>query len=263
MRAAARDCGARGTSALVLSTLGRRRRPQGHERRSSPSPRTARALGKGAVFQPGDMVFFSFQVENYRMGLTGKVQLTGHIQAFDPNGTPIMPRDEELIGTTVSEEDKDWKPKLRLADSDAFHRAAGELHDPVRSHRPAEPSDRDRRSGLSGRRQRRGTLAGAGDPQSGLLSFPGRSRPPLKIAAYRPGDMLWVRFDITGYQYGDQNSIDAGYDVEVLSPERQAVVRGGECGGREKPGLLSATVGAGHVQPEPAIEYDPGRPTRW
>jgi hypothetical protein len=30
--------------------------------------------------------------------------------------------------------------------------------------------------------------------------------------------MLWVRFDITGYRYGDQNSIDTGYDVEVLSP---------------------------------------------
>src|SRR5580698_4230768 len=72
------------------------------------------AFAQGAVFLPGDMLFFSFQVENYRMGLTGKVQLTGHIQAFDPAGTPIVPRDEELIGTTVSEEDKDWKPKLRL-----------------------------------------------------------------------------------------------------------------------------------------------------
>ena len=25
-----------------------------------------------------------------------------------------MPRDEEIIGTTVSQEDKDWKPKIRL-----------------------------------------------------------------------------------------------------------------------------------------------------
>src|SRR5580658_9074362 len=69
---------------------------------------------KGAVFQPGDMAFFSFQVENYRMGLTGKVQLAGHIEVFDVNGTPILPRDEELIGTTLSQEDKNWKPKMRL-----------------------------------------------------------------------------------------------------------------------------------------------------
>lgn len=40
----------------------------------------------------------------------------------------------------------------------------------------------------------------------------------LKPVAYHPGDMLWVRFDITGYKYGEQNAIDVGYDVEVLSP---------------------------------------------
>src|SRR5579862_5948220 len=72
------------------------------------------AIAAGASFQPGETVFFSFLVENYRMGLTGKVQLTGHTQAFDPTGTPIVPRDEELIGTTLSDEDKNWKPKLRL-----------------------------------------------------------------------------------------------------------------------------------------------------
>src|ERR1700739_3771301 len=69
-------------------------------------------IGNG-TFQPGETVFFSFRVENYRMAVNGKVQITGHVQAFDVNGTPIMPRDEELIGTTVSQEDKDWKPKLR------------------------------------------------------------------------------------------------------------------------------------------------------
>src|SRR5665213_1904795 len=71
-------------------------------------------LENGAAFQPGDLAFFSFQVENYRMGLTGKVQLAGHIEVFDVNGTPILPRDEELIGTTLSQEDKNWKPKMRL-----------------------------------------------------------------------------------------------------------------------------------------------------
>src|ERR1700679_2766075 len=72
------------------------------------------AIEKGAEFQPGDMAFFSFQIENYRMGLTGKVQLTGNMQVFDRYGTPIVPRDEQVIGTTVSQEDKDWKPKMRL-----------------------------------------------------------------------------------------------------------------------------------------------------
>jgi hypothetical protein len=175
------------------------------------------AFAQGAVFLPGDMLFFSFQVENYRMGLTGKVQLTGHIQAFDPAGTPIVARDEELIGTTVSEEDKDWKPKLRLQiqlpsiappgnytirfealDQQSHQSATGEVAFPV---------------------------GGKGVERSPVLAVrnlgfyrAAEDQAPLKIAAYRPGDMFWVRFDIAGYRYGDQNSIDTGYDVEVLSP---------------------------------------------
>lgn len=175
------------------------------------------AFAQGVVFQPGDMLFFSFQVENYRMGLTGKVQLTGHIQAFDAAGTPIVPREEEPIATTVSEEDKNWKPKLRLPiqlpsiappgnytirfealDEQSHQTASGEVAFPVGG-KGVAPS-----TALAVRNL--GFYRAAEDAA------------PLKIAAYRPGDMLWVRFDITGYRYGDQNSIDTGYDVAVLSP---------------------------------------------
>jgi len=175
------------------------------------------AFAPGATFQPGDMLFFSFQVENYRMGLTGKVQITGHIQAFDPAGIPIVPRDEEPIGTTVSEEDKNWKPKLRLPiqlpsiappgnytirfealDEQSHQTASGEVAFPVGGKGVERPPALAIRN--------LGFYRAAEDPA------------PLKIAAYRPGDMLWVRFDIAGYRYGDQNSIDTGYDVAVLSP---------------------------------------------
>jgi hypothetical protein len=175
------------------------------------------AFAKGAVFLPGDILFFSFQVENYRMGLTGKVQITGHVQAFDPAGTPIIHRDEELIGTTVSEEDKDWKPKLRLQ---------------IQMPSIAPPGNYtirfealDQQSHQTATDEIAFPVGGKGVERSPALAIrnPGFYRAaedlgPLKIAAYRPGDMLWVRFDIAGYRYGEQNSIDTGYDVEVLSP---------------------------------------------
>jgi hypothetical protein len=31
--------------------------------------------------------------------------------------------------------------------------------------------------------------------------------------------MVWVRFDVTGYKYGEQNAIDVSYDVAVLTSE--------------------------------------------
>jgi hypothetical protein len=176
------------------------------------------ALANGPAFQPGDLVFFSFQVENYKIGTTGKVQLSGHVEAFDPRGTPIVPRDEEVIGTTLTQEDKDWKPKLRsqiqipsiappgnykikyeVADQQSHQTASGELDFPV-SGKGVEPAPALTIRNLGFYRTQDEDTA-------------------LKIVAYRAGDMLWVRFDATGYKYGEQNSIDVTYDVAVLADD--------------------------------------------
>jgi len=176
------------------------------------------ALGSGLAFEPGDLAFFSFLVENYKMGTTGKVQLTGHIEAFDPRGTPIVPRDEEVIGTTLSQEDKDWKPKLRsqiqipsiappgnyrvkheVTDQQAHQTASGELAFAVSSKGvESAPALTIRNLGFYRAQE---------------------DESALKTVAYRAGDMLWVRFDATGYKYGEQNSIDVAYDVAVLAPD--------------------------------------------
>src|ERR1700733_13094558 len=91
------------------------------------APRTLRAINPvSAQFEdgpplgslrlvPGEIVYFSFSVENFRKSDTGEVSLTGHVQAFDPTGTPIYPAEEIPILTTLSPEDKNWKPKLRAA----------------------------------------------------------------------------------------------------------------------------------------------------
>jgi len=172
-------------------------------------------LENGLMFQPGDAVFFSFQVDNYKAGATGKVQLTGHIQAFDAQGIPVGPVDEEVIGTTLSEEDKNWKPKLRsqiqlpalaqpgkykikydVTDEQTHQTAAAEMDLPVGG-KGVEPSATLVIRNLGFYRTQ--------DDESAL-----------RTVAYRPGDMLWVRFDVTGYKYGEQNSIDVAYDVAVL-----------------------------------------------
>jgi hypothetical protein len=175
-------------------------------------------IENGVAFQPGDIAWFSFQVENYKTGPTGKIQLTGHIEAVDPKGTLIVPRDEEVIGTSVSEEDKTWKPKLRLqiqlpsiappgnykikydvTDQQTHQTAAGELPFPVGG-KGVAPADKL-------------TLRSLGFYRTQ------EEESPLKVVAYRAGDILWVRFDAIGYKYGDQNAIDVTYDVAVLSPD--------------------------------------------
>src|SRR5580698_8479526 len=175
-------------------------------------------IEKGLTFQPGDTVFFSVQVENYKIGPTGKVQLTGHIQSFDVKGTPIIPQDEEAIGTTVSDEDKNWKPKLRLQFQIPSIAPPGsytvkfEVTD-LQTHQTTSDSQAF-------------PVGGKGVAPDNMLVIRNfgfyrtqDDENPLKVVAYRAGDMLWVRFDMTGYKYGEQNAIDVSYDVAVTAPD--------------------------------------------
>lgn len=176
------------------------------------------AVDTGFVFQPGDIAFFSFQVENYKISPTGKVELTGYMQVFDPRGTPVVPRDEQVIGTSLSDEDKDWKPKLRLQIQLPSFAPPGTYR--------VKYSLVDKQTNLSAAAELPFEMGGKGvEPASALtirnLGFyrAQDEEAPLKVAAYRPGDLLWVRFDIVGYKYGEQNSIDVSYDVAVLAPD--------------------------------------------
>jgi hypothetical protein len=175
-------------------------------------------LESGLVFQPGDTVFFSFQVENYKVGATGKVQVTGHIQAFDAKGTPIIPQDEEVIGTTLSDEDKDWKPKLRVQIQ------MPSIAPPGNYRIKYDVTDTQTKQSASG--ESTFPVGGEGVEPAGTLTirntgfYRTQDDPtPLKTVAYRAGDILWVRFDVTGYKYGEQNAVDVAYDVAVNGPD--------------------------------------------
>ena len=167
-------------------------------------------------FRSGEQVFFSFQVENYKTGTTGKVQLTGHMQAFDPKGIPVSPPDEVVIGTTMSEEDKSWKPKLRSQIQLPSIAPAGTYAIKY------DVTDLQTKQTASGEVTFR--VSGRSVPTADVLTIRGLGlyrtqdeETPLRVAAYRPGDILWVRFDVVGFKHGEQNSIDVAYDVAVLT----------------------------------------------
>lgn len=172
----------------------------------------------GAEFQPGDIAFFSFQVENYKVSPAGKVDLVGHMQAFDPTGAPIVPRDEEAIGTSVSVEDKDWKPKLRL------QLQLPSIAPPGQYKVKYEVTDQQTHQTASGELPFQVAGKAVGPASTLTIRNLGFYRTPedaaaLQVVAYRPGDMVFVRFDAVGYKYGEQNAIDVSYDVAVLSPD--------------------------------------------
>ena len=191
-------------------------------------------VAPGTGFSTGESVFLSFLVSGYQVSEESQVNLVCHIEALDPQGVPLVEVIRREVRTAVSPEDKDWTPIVRqsfvipplappgeyrilmaVEDRLASQEVKAELRFPVRG-RQVAPSDT-----LVARNVR--FLRGEDDLQ------------PLQPPVYRPGNAVWVRFDIVGYKLGEKNRLQVSYGVSVLSPsgktmysEPQAAVEQGQ-----------------------------------
>lgn len=171
----------------------------------------------GYRYVAGDLVFFSFQVSGYKkLGAEPdeKVDVAYEMNVRDSKGVLLDPPNVGSVGTGVSHEDKDWLPKVRyqfpipsLADPgeykislklwDRFAKTETSLDVPFQvTGRVVEPSD---------------TLV----VRNFRFLRTEEDKNPLAVAAYRPGDTVWARFDMTGYKFGPQNQFAIEYDVAV------------------------------------------------
>jgi len=180
------------------------------------------SLPGGQKLVPGETIFFRFAVANFKTGDGGKVQLTGHVQALDSAGTPIMPKDEVVIGTSLRDEDKDWKPWLR------FQFQVPPIARPGTYKIQFDVTDEQTHKSATG--EAPFEVSGKDVPHSDSLVVRGLNfyrtaddETPLRVPAYRAGDMVWVRFDVTGYKYGEQNAIDVTYDVAVTARDGKSL----------------------------------------
>src|SRR5712692_6468520 len=65
------------------------------------------------TFVPGQFVFVSFEIGGYKVSGEQKVHLTTRVNAFDPKGVRLVEPEASTVDTTLSDEDKNWKPKVR------------------------------------------------------------------------------------------------------------------------------------------------------
>jgi hypothetical protein len=172
-------------------------------------------------YMAGDLVFFSFQVSGYkRLGAEPdeKIDVAYEMNVRDSKGVLLDPPNVGSVGTGVSHEDKDWLPKVRyqfplpsLADPgdykisvklwDRFAKTETGLEVPFRvTGHAVEPSD---------------TLI----VRNFRFLRTEEDKGPLAIAAYRPGDTLWARFDITGYRFGPENQFAIEYGIAVAGAD--------------------------------------------
>jgi len=166
-------------------------------------------------FVPGETLFFRCQVEGYKRSEKNEVQLAYQVQAADARGVLLILSEKGAVTTTLSPEDKNWLPKIRytvvippLADT-------GEYHVTV--------TVKDELGGTSAEARATFLVRGHDVAPSQTLAvrnfrfFRGENDDkPIQTAAYRPGDSLWARFDMTGYKIAEKNLFDIGYGLVVL-----------------------------------------------
>lgn len=176
------------------------------------------------TFVAGQFLFLSFEIGGYKVSDEHKIHLSTNVQAFDPKGIPLMEPAASTIDDTLAEEDKNWKPKVRAQILLPPLAGSGNYKILV--------SVKDDLSGSAATEALKFEVRGRDVPPSDTLIvrnfhfYRGENdRDPLPVAAYKPGDTLWARFDITGYKFGPGNSIDVDYGISVLAPDGRVLFK--------------------------------------
>lgn len=171
----------------------------------------------GTVHVPGETLYFSCRIAGYTKNADERIHLAYSVQAFDPEGAPLSEIFKHEMTAEVGPRDKEWTPKIAtqvaipplvatgtykiiVKVQDLMAKTSAELTVPfqVRGHEVPPSDSVVVRNFRFFRRE--------DDPT------------PAEKAAYKAGDGVWAKFDITGFKYGPQNKIDVSYVTSVLAP---------------------------------------------
>jgi hypothetical protein len=188
------------------------------------------AVPSGTPFVQGETVFYSVQVSGYTIAPPAnpaepdnrKVHLSYTLDAFDPKGVKIVETVQSVLDTTISQQDKEWKPKIRTEILVPPFAPPGKYKVVI-----AVTDDLTKLIANSETTFEVSGITVESSPELIVRNF-GFYRSeddvkPIPTAAYRAGDTLFARFDMTGFRYGDRNTIDLAYDVAVLNPESKQI----------------------------------------
>lgn len=219
------------------------------------------ALPAAYDFRPGETVFLSFRISGYRVSADERILLDYRIEARDGEGVPLAEAVSGKVDAALAVEDRDWMPKVRYDVLVPPLAPGGVYRLLVRL--------ADKLGGARVNKEITFRVQGRDVPPSNELVVRNfrflrseEDAEPLAVAAYRPGDTVWARFDITGYKLLERNRFQVEYGVSVLRPggevlysEPNAASETGESfyPKRYVPGILSLKLDADIAPGEYAI----------
>lgn len=183
------------------------------------------SVSSSFVFVPGEAVYFSSQIAGYQKvekDDKNMISLTWSIEVRDPKGILVTHPEKGMIDTHVAPEDRKWMPKARYSFSVPPFADSGIYH--VKFQVKDENSKKEANTELTF------TVEGVKvEPSETLVIRNFRflrkedDKQPLQVAAYRPGDTLYTRFEMIGYRLGEQNAFDIDYGLAILNGQGEEV----------------------------------------
>jgi hypothetical protein len=174
-------------------------------------------------FLPGDYVYFQFQVSGFTIKTAAgnevrRISLTYDISPQDAKGVPLTPPTTGLIKEELSAEDKNWTPKRRASFLLPSFVAAGEfhIHLTVKDLLGDTSAERDLPFHIGGVVVAPSAVLGVQDFQFLRKEDDSES---LEVPAYRPGDTIYARFNMTGFHLGAGNEYHLSYGLTVNRPD--------------------------------------------
>ena len=173
-------------------------------------------------FLPGETVFFSFQTQGYQPSPDRQVRLTYTIETLDGDQIRIAEPSSDKLETTVTELDKDWLPRIRYSVLLPPYALPGQYRIAVKL--------KDELSGQQAATETKVNVGGRAVDKSDSPTLRNfrflrgeDDAEPLRPAAYKSGDSLFARFDVTGYKIGEKNRISVICGISIVAPSGKEV----------------------------------------
>ena len=204
-------------------------------------------------FLPGEVVWLSCRIGGFRVERKDdeqRVKLAWQLRAVDPEDVLLEKPKSGEIADRLLPEDKEWRPKFLASFIVPGFAIGGTYKIPI--------IVRDEFASTEITKTLEFQVRGPEPPKAAALGIRNfrflrneNDAVALTDAAYRPGTMLWAKFDIIGFKLGENNRLDVNYGLAVLDAEGKELFAQPEAAGDAKesfypqrwvPGTLSLTL---------------------
>lgn len=174
------------------------------------------AISEDYEYYSGQLLYYSFRVSGFKV-LKDKVDVRWLVVAVDPEGRLLVPAANGAIREEVSENDKEWLPKVQQTIPLPAQLGPGAYKLKLRV--------ADELAGTSAEKEIEFRVGGRPLPETKSLSILNlrflkaeTDRQALEPAVYRVGESLIAKFEMAGFQVGEKNKFEVEYGLSILSP---------------------------------------------